>query len=336
MNTPYPPVKKRIARVCLPLAGLLAASLVLGLAVGSSPVGVRDLAASWLGGDKPDPMTAAIVLKLRLPRTLLAALAGGCLSLGGLVFQALLRNPLAEPYILGVSGGAALGAVIGVIIGLPVFWGAGPLAFIGALAALGAVLVLAGGTRDISKNSLILAGVMINTFCSAVILFFISIAHSHQLKSMLTWLMGDASAARTGPVLGLAVLVLPCFAVIFALSHRLNILLLGRETAKSLGVHVRAVSVALLTAATLMIGGVVSHTGLLGFVGLVSPHILRLTVGADHRVLAPACVLFGASFLVLCDVLARVLSRQTVMPVGVITAMIGAPLFLYLLRRKNA
>lgn len=333
MNAARPSLSCRLIRVCLPLICLLLAGLVAGLMVGSSSLSVRQVLEIILARGTGDPTMLAIVWKLRLPRTLLAALAGGALSLSGLVFQAVVRNPLADPYILGVSGGAALGAVGGIFLGLPAFWGAGPLAFAGALAAFAAVLGLSLQKGRISPASLILSGVMVNAFCSAVIMFVISIANDHTLHSTLVWLMGDTSSAGLESLPALTCCVLLGVVLVFLLSHRMNLLLLGGETAANLGVRVGLVKGLLVLAAVLMTAAVVSQTGLLGFVGLVCPHIMRLALGHDQRILVPGSVLFGACFLVFCDVGSRVLSLQGVMPVGVLTAMIGAPVFLYLLRR---
>ncbi|WP_156921555.1 FecCD family ABC transporter permease [Desulfovibrio inopinatus] len=319
----------------MPLVCLLVIGFVAGIMAGSSDISPLRFVQTLLGYGQSDPIAHAILLKLRLPRTLLAALAGGALSLSGLVFQAVLRNPLADPYILGVSGGAALGGISGMLLGLPVFWGAGPLAFTGALAAFGASVALSRKQGSISSSSLILSGVMVNTFCSAIILFFIAIAQDHTLRTTLLWLMGDTSAADLDSAYSLGFWVLPVAVIPILLSHKMNLLLLGREAARNLGVRIRLVTGLLLFSSVVMTSAVVSQTGLLGFVGLVCPHIMRLIVGYDHRVLVPGAVLFGATFLVFCDVGARLLSQQGVMPVGVLTSLVGAPAFFYLLRRSG-
>lgn len=326
----------RLTLVCLPLAGLLAAALLAGLVVGSSSLPLHDVLQALAQSDACDPTVLAIVWKLRLPRSLLAALAGGALSLSGLVFQTLVRNPLADPYILGVSGGAALGVVGGMLLGLPAFLGAGPLAFFGAMAAFGVAVTLSLRDGHVATSSLVLSGVMVNAFCSAAIMFFLSMTRDHTLHATLVWLMGDTSSATLGSLPVPALCVVAGAMLVFALSQTMNLLLLGDEAAANLGVRVRLAQGVLVTTAATMTAAVVSQTGLLGFVGLVCPHMLRLTCGHDQRVLVPASLLFGAWFLVSCDLIARLLSHAGAMPVGVLTAMIGAPIFLYLLRRSGA
>ena len=276
-----------------------------------------------------------IIWRLRFPRVLLAALLGATLSLGGMVFQALLRNPLAEPYILGISGGSAIGAIIGILLGLSRFPGIWFMAFAGSLATLGLLYIMASGRTMLSGNTLLLSGVMVNAFCSAVILFLVSIAQDSRLHNIIFWLMGDLSAATMDTVIALSCTVIPCFFIIYARSHSLNLLTLGNDMARSMGVHIRFTTSLLLVLTSLMISATVSYCGLVGFVGLVIPHMLRMALGPDHRVLAPASILGGAAFMVLCDMLSRTLPAQGEMPVGVITALIGAPLFVYLLRKSN-
>ncbi|MBI5556768.1 MAG: iron ABC transporter permease [Deltaproteobacteria bacterium] len=334
MEQTFTPIGKRLTLICLLLGLLLAAVMLLGAAVGSSnrnPLAVFDLLGSLADGGST---RQTIIWKIRLPRVLLAAVAGATLSLGGLVFQVLLRNPLAEPYILGISGGAAVGAISGMLIGIPFFPGVTVSAFSGSMATLGIVLLLASGARGERRDSLLLAGVMMNAFAGALIMFLLSISQSSQLHHILFWLMGDLSMAEAGR-LPLFALILPCYVIIFILARPMNILLTGRETATSLGVNVRKISVILLITATLMVSLVVCLSGLVGFVGLVIPHILRLTIGSDHRLLVPAGLLGGASYLVGCDLLARALPASGELPVGIITAMIGAPLFIVLLWRSG-
>jgi iron complex transport system permease protein len=185
------------------------------------------------------------------------------------------------------------------------------------------------------KDTLILAGVMVNAFCSSVIMFLISLTQDSRLHNILFWLMGDLSMSNTHRTLMLLVALLPCFAALFLLARPMNILLMGDEMAANMGVDVRLIPLVLLLVTSFMVSIVVCHTGLLGFVGLVMPHLLRLLFGPDHRLLVPACILGGGAYLILCDLLARSLPSQGEMPVGVITAMIGAPLFILLLRRSR-
>jgi iron complex transport system permease protein len=266
---------------------------------------------------------------------MLAILTGASLSLGGLVFQALLRNPLAEPYILGISGGSAVGAISGILLGFSQLQGLAFFSFGGSMAALLSILAITSGGMATKKDSLILAGVMVNAFCGSIIIFLISLTRDTRVISILFWLMGDLSMSSQTQVSLLAALVIPCSVVIFLFAQPMNLLQMGEEMAGNMGLNVRGTSLALLLTTSFMVSATVCCTGLLGFVGLVTPHLLRLLLGPDHRVLAPACILGGGAYLVLCDLLARVLPAQGEMPVGVITAMIGAPLFMFLLWRSK-
>ncbi|MFW6271602.1 MAG: FecCD family ABC transporter permease [Desulfosalsimonas sp.] len=328
-------VFKRILTVSGLMILLLGFSMFLGLSMGSSGAGFSAVKESVSGFFSHEGTIHAIVWKIRFPRVILAALVGATLSLGGLVFQAILRNPLAEPYILGISGGAAIGAIVGILLGLASFPGVGLLAFVGGMGTLFLVLGIAAGQAVAKKESLLLAGVMINAFCSAVIMFLISLTTDSRLHNIMFWLMGDLSSGGTAEAMLLAAIVLPCFAVVFWMAHRMNLLLMGREMAQSMGVNVAFVTFSLLIITSLMISATVSQCGLIAFVGLVIPHLLRLLIGSDHRVLVPACIFGGGAYLVICDLLARILPRQGEMPAGVITAMVGAPVFIYLLRRRG-
>jgi iron complex transport system permease protein len=329
------PVLKRITVVSLFLSLLLLISGFLGISIGSTTQSMGRILAVLTGHLDRSPTLSTIILQIRLPRVVLAALVGATLSLGGLVFQALLGNPLAEPYILGISGGSAVGAIIGILLGLSPFPGMALFAFAGSMATLSLVVLIASSRYSMKKDSLILAGVMVNAFCGSIIMFLISITQDSRVHSILFWLMGDLSSADVHRTPILLAVLLPCFSIIFLLARPMNILLLGEEAATGMGVDVRIVSLVLLVITSLMVSVVVCQTGLLGFVGLVMPHLLRLLFGADHRVLVPACVLGGGAFLILCDLLARSLPAQGEMPVGVITAMIGAPIFILLLWRSR-
>jgi iron complex transport system permease protein len=331
---PAPSLIRQILLLSLLLSAILVVVAFLGLAVGSSGSSLRALWAVLFRGGEADPVTAAIVWQIRLPRVVLAATAGSTLALGGLVFQALLRNPLAEPYILGTSGGAAVGAIIGMLAGLAPFPWVSLLAFLGSMTTLALVLALAGGHTGPRKDSLLLGGVMMNSFCGALIMFLISISQDSQVRHILFWLMGDLSLIGRGQ-LPLLLALLPGMVVIFLLARPMNLLLLGRETASSMGVNVRGVSLLLLVLTSFMVSLLVSQTGLIGFVGLVIPHTFRLLLGPDHRLLIPACLLGGAGYLIICDLAARTLPAAGEMPVGIITALIGAPLFIFLLWRSS-
>ena len=329
------PIIRRLVMTCLVLTLILVAAAFLGLTVGPAGGGLGKVLKVLIGQSGAESTLSDIIWRIRLPRVISAALVGAALSLGGLVFQALLRNPLAEPYILGISGGAAIGAISGILLGLSHFPGVSLTSFSGSTATVVLLLYLSSGKAVLRQDALLLSGVMVNAFCSAVILFLVSIGQTTQVHSIIFWLMGDLSMADMLQVALMAGLILPAAAVIFGLSHVMNLLLLGRETARSLGVNIRTMSLVLLAVTSLMISAAVSNCGLLGFVGLVIPHLLRFLIGSDHRILVPACTLGGGAYMILCDVLARTLPRQGEIPVGVITAMVGAPLFIILLKRAS-
>jgi iron complex transport system permease protein len=324
----------RILSIVLLLGCILLGMIYVALSIGSTGQNWHQVWKTLLSGSSESTIWT-IIWQIRFPRVLLAASVGATLGVGGLVFQALLGNPLAEPYILGISGGSAVGAILGMMLGLPLFPGGAVLAFAGSMGTLVLVLVISSGRNFIQENSLLLAGVMVNAFCSAIILFLISITQSSKLHNILFWLMGDLSSTDPLQSLGLVLLLLPSFGLIFCLAKPMNILLFGKEAAQSLGVNVRLVTYFLLVLTSLIVSATVCLAGLVGFVGLVIPHLLRLILGADHRLLVPACILGGASFMVGCDVLARSMPAQGEMPVGVVTALIGAPAFIYLLSRSK-
>jgi iron complex transport system permease protein len=337
MNTGYSSVARKISLVTLLLGLLLLFTGIVAVSTGSTGSNIGETLAILFGRGDSQSIEATIIWQIRLPRVVLSTMVGSTLALGGLVFQALLRNPLAEPYILGISGGSAIGAILAMLLGLAHFPGVTVLSFAGSIVVLAIVTLLASrtmGNTALSKDSLLLGGVMMNAFCAAVIMFLISMVRTFQVQHILFWLMGDLSVIKTGQ-LPILLLVVPCFVVIFILARPLNLLLMGRETAAAMGINVRVTIMLLLLVTSLMVSVVVSFSGLIGFVGLVIPHIFRLIVGPDHRVLVPACLLGGASYLVVCDLLARVLPSSGEMPVGIITALIGAPLFIFLLLRSK-
>jgi iron complex transport system permease protein len=325
----------KLLRVSILSAGVLAVAGFLGLAIGSSGSEAAALLRSLMGQPLENQMLTTIIWKIRLPRVILAALVGGTLSLGGLVFQALLRNPLAEPYILGISGGSAVGAIIGILLGFSRIPGVSLTAFAGSLATLGLLVLMGSGRNLLHNDALLLSGVMVNAFCSAIIMFLVSMTQDARLHNIIFWLMGDLSAVNTSQALSLFGLLLPCFLIVFWLSHNMNLLQMGNDMAAGMGVRVAANRIGLLVLTSLMVSVTVSFCGLIGFVGLVIPHVFRLALGPDHRILVPACVLGGGAYMVLCDLLARTLPQQGEMPAGVVTALIGAPLFIYLLKRTQ-
>lgn len=326
---------KRLLAVSFFLLLLVLLAMLLGISKGSTGAGLMTGLRIVLGASEADSVLEAIIWRIRFPRVMLAVLVGGTLSLGGLVFQALLRNPLAEPYILGISGGSAIGAIIGILMGLSRFPGVSLTAFAGSVATLFLLLFMTSRQTILKKDTLLLSGVMVNAFCSAVIMFLVSMTQDARLHNIIFWLMGDLSMADNRQVWILAATVFPCFVLLFWLSHTMNLLLLGKEMAQTMGINIKAVTVTLLVTTSFMVSSTVSYSGLIGFVGLVMPHLLRLVLGPDHRVLVPACVLGGGAYMVICDLLARVLPEQGEMPAGIVTAMIGAPIFIYLLKRSE-
>jgi iron complex transport system permease protein len=312
----------------------------ISLSVGSVPVGpgqiLQSLYAALTGGHSLSAQEELIVFSVRLPRIIFAGIVGASLSLRGVVFQALLRNPLADPYVLGISGGSALGAIIGILIGAGSFYlGVPLLAFLGALATVFLVFVVSGGTRGpLLDNSLLLSGVVVNAFFSAAILFFLSIVNSMELHSITFWLMGDLSRAAVKEIGVAAFCLLGGFVLLYLQAGKLNLIVQGEETARQLGVNVEWTKQWLLVVTSLITSVVVSLAGIIGFVGIMIPHMMRLVFGSDHRLLLPASALFGAAFLVAADTVARVVLSPAELPVGVITALCGAPYFIFLLKRK--
>jgi iron complex transport system permease protein len=283
--------------------------------------------------------TAAIVLEIRLPRALLAALVGAGLATAGAVLQALLQNPLADPYVLGISGGAALGGVVALALGGGVWLGASgvPLcAFAGALAASVLLYALAAAGGRAPAHSLLLTGVVFNAFASSLIVFATSAADLARVAGVFLWLIGSIRLVEPRVLAAVAVLFALGFAVALRFAFALNLIAQGDETASHLGVDVARTRRWLLAGSALMIGASVSVSGLIGFVGLIVPHLLRLVLGSDHRLLVPASALGGALFLVVADTLARVVLAPTELPVGALTALVGGPLFIALLRRDLA
>ena len=327
----------RLVVVLLALVGLVLAAAALGLTAGPSPVGARDALRALLDPTLGGP-AADIVRGIRLPRVVAALEVGACLAVAGVLFQALLRNPLADPFVLGISGGAALGGV-GVLAlggGLGLGYAAvPPAAFAGALAATALLFAVAGLRGRLSSTTLLLTGVVFNAVASAAIIFLASLGGMAEGTSIFLWLIGSLASAH-GELLGwIALLLAGGLACALPWTRALNLLSLGEESAEQLGVAVERAKRVLLFSTALMVGAAVSVSGLIGFVGLIVPHALRLVLGPDHRLLVPAAALAGAAFLALCDTVARTLLPGRELPVGAITALAGGPLFLLLLRRQN-
>jgi iron complex transport system permease protein len=285
-------------------------------------------------------MESDIFWKIRVPRVCISFLAGAGLAVSGMAFQAMFRNPLATPFTLGVASGASLGASIYVRLGL-VFSilgisGISIAAFAGAILSILLVYGLTRARRGFSITTMLLAGVAISFFFSSVILFTQYMSDFSQSFRILRWLMGGLEAVGFESVLNMAPFVISGSAIIIYMTYELNLMMTGEEIAASRGVSVRKTKKILFFATSLMVGGVVAICGPIGFVGMMVPHICRLLIGADHRYLTPATLLFGGAFLTLCDMLARTLIAPAEIPVGIITALLGGPFFIWLLLGKTS
>jgi ABC-type Fe3+-siderophore transport system permease subunit len=334
-----PPVRRRLRLAIGGFGALALATCLLAPLAGSTRIELRHVFDSSV--PFTDNADAQIFFIARLPRVLAAAIVGATLAGAGVVFQALLRNPLATPFTLGVSAGASLGAMLAITFGPSV--GAGtvisvPLAsFTGSIAAVIVVYLLASARhRGFSTSVLLLAGVTMNAFFSAVILFVQYFADMAETMRTLRWLMGDLDVAGYAPIVASLPLAIAGAVAFATLPRALNLLALGPGQAEARGVNVvRAQRVAFFSA-SLATGAAVSLGGPIGFIGIIVPHLVRLIVGADHRVVLPSSMLFGASFLVGCDLVARTVLSPVEVPVGIVTAVIGGPFFLWLLIRKQS
>jgi iron complex transport system permease protein len=304
--------------------------------IGSTPIRMAQVFSTTV--PFADNVDAQIFYIARLPRALAAALVGGTLAAAGVVFQGLLRNPLATPYTLGVSSGAALGAMLAITYGARLPIGSVEVAsLVGALAAVLVVYLIATARRQgLSSTVLLLAGVTLNAFFSALILFVQYMSDFAQIFRALRWLMGDLDVVGYRPILSALPLVLIAFVAFVRLARPLNLISLGADAAATRGVDVERAQRIAFFGGSLATGAAVSVGGPIGFVGIIVPHLVRLVVGADHRLVLPASTFFGAAFLVVCDVLARTVIAPVELPVGVVTAVIGGPFFLWLLLGKKA
>ena len=309
-------------------ASLLAFTAILGsLLSGSVDLSFSDL-ISYVLGDLPD-LQRQVLEDIRLPRTLAAFVTGAALALAGVLMQVLLRNPLADPYILGLSGGAAVGALASIMLGLGGWWLSGT-AFVGALISVGVVFGIASRAGSWSTTHLLLTGVVVSAGWGALINLMLSTSASASVQGMLFWLMGDLSQSSVGPA-QIGVLVVGAGLAMRA-ARSLNVLVRGDLVAASLGVDIKRLRLSLFFGASLLTVIAVTTAGSVGFVGLVVPHMLRLIGARDHRVLIPFSLLTGGTFLVVADTLARTLLAPQQLPVGVITALIGVPSFIAILR----
>jgi len=307
-------------------------SLIFALSVGSLPLSFVDILQT-LKGNGTD-INRSVIFELRLPRAYVAFITGAMLSLAGMLMQVLLRNPLADPYILGVSGGASVAAILAIAFGLASSL-VSAAAFIGALISIALVFGLAHGRGSWNPSRLLLTGVVIAAGWGAIINFILSLSPDQSLKGMLFWLMGDLSYAHSEQLgnLLLPSLLITGLLLSLVMARSLNVLSRGEMQASVLGVSIKPLRLSLFLLASALTAIAVTQAGSIGFVGLIVPHMMRLLISSDHRWLAPACVLAGGSLLLLSDTLARTIIAPQQLPVGVITAFVGVPLFLFLLSR---
>lgn len=324
------------------LVVLAALSAVLCLQFGAQFVGINEIvrtfarmieATSDRAGDAD--VMATILLQVRLPRIVLGFLVGCCLAAVGVALQALLRNPLADPYVLGVSSGAALGVSVAVLFGVGttvLTMSVLPLCgFAGSLVALAMMYRMAASYDRLPIYSVLLAGVILNAIFSALIMFITSIMDPNRSFGMMIWLMGSLTAPAHPTLLVFSLYVLVCLGLLFRQVKVLNVMAFGEEPARSLGIDTEWAKRRLLLLSALMTGAVVSVSGMVGFIGMVVPHAVRLIVGADHRLVMPASALVGGTFLMVADTFARTVVSPSELPVGIMTALVGGPLFVYLL-----
>ena len=327
------------------MSGLSIAALLLALVclqLGTQYVGLGQIARVFVSalfapvGDNETAVTTnVILLQVRLPRVLLGFLVGSCLASVGVALQALLRNPLADPYVLGVSSGAALGVALAVLLGI----GTTVLAlstlpicgFLGGLLALLVIYRMASTYDRLPIHSVLLAGVILNAIFSALIMFITSIMEPNRSFGMMAWLMGSLTAPAYPTLAALSAYLLVGLLLLFKQVRVLNILALGEEPARSLGIDTERAKRFIFLVSALLTGAVVSFSGMIGFIGMIIPHAVRLVVGADHRLLLPASALVGGMFLMLADTIARTAFVPSEVPVGIITALAGGPFFVYLL-----
>jgi iron complex transport system permease protein len=309
---------------------------LLSIALGSTWIPPNEVFSALFNGGG---LTGTIIQEVRLPRVLLAGIVGAALAVAGVVFQALLRNALADPFLLGISGGAGLGAAIATAIGanftigglsgMPLF------AFAGAMCAILLVYLFSRAGGGLNLHAMLLAGVVVNSICASAILGLTVMLSQENLQRMTFWMMGHLSSMEMDRIAHLAIYVLIGMVILFSVARELNQMSLGESQAAFLGTNVELTKILSFVGASLITGGAVAASGIIGFVGLIVPHAMRFIVGPDHRILMPASMLGGAAFLMLADALARTVFAPTELPVGVITALVGGPAFLALLVKRT-
>lgn len=327
---------KRAAVTIALMSAALIVIAALALSVGSEYVAAGDILSAVVAKLTGSASTLSreqevIIFSLRLPRIALAAGVGAVLAVAGASFQALLRNPLADPYILGVSGGAAIGAILGIMLAGSASFARPVMSFAGALAASGIVYQL--GRRDDDPARLVLAGVVISTFLSSVIALVIALAEDVKLRNIILWLLGDLSSGTAGGLIFVSASAVLGVLVLLTQARSLNLMMVGERDAFALGVETGRVRGIVYLTASLLTGAAVSAGGAIGYVGLVVPHLVRLATGADNRLVIPAAAIAGALLVLIADTVARVVVAPRELPTGAITALVGAPIFVYLLLR---
>lgn len=327
-----PLTAQRLAATLAVLAVVLLAASLAGISAGGVSIPIGRIIGSFTGSESLTEAERTILFSIRLPRLLLAMSVGAGLSVAGLVFQALLRNPLAEPYILGISSGGTVGTLLALSLSFGMI-GTTVSSFLGSALVMVLVYSIAQRRGQMDTTSLLLAGVMTGAFFNAVVLLIIAVTNQ-ELRNAFLWLMGNLSGATRESTAIVAPLVLLVSALLLVHAKNYNLIATGDETALQLGVNVKYVKRVSYLLASLITGIVVSISGVVGFVGLIIPHICRMVFGPDHRLLLPASFLTGATFLVLTDLISRTLLAPTEIPVGAVTAAIGAPVFIYLLRKS--
>ncbi|HEV8614918.1 MAG TPA: iron ABC transporter permease [Methylomirabilota bacterium] len=328
-------------RLALALSVLMLALLAVGLAslfLGSAALSPRVVARALTGRAQAESVESVVTLSLRLPRIVVAILAGGALAVAGVAFQALTRNPLAEPSVLGISGGAAFGVVIAQIFGMGpsvvAALGLAAFAFAGALLAAGAVYLIAAGTPTMSIQTLLLAGVIVGIFFTSAIAVVISVLDFNRLGGVIHWLLGSLAPIPPASLALFAALAGAGFWLILGRARELNLLALGEEAAQQLGVNAERLKQRVFIGAALLTATVVAFAGPIGFVGLIVPHVLRGVLGQDNRLLVPTALVGGGIFLLVADTLARNVVAPAELSVGVITSFCGAPFFVWVLRAR--
>jgi iron complex transport system permease protein len=340
----------KILMVSLALLGVWFIVVIISMNIGSVPIPIRTslrlLIDHLMGNSTGNDPLEAVLFSVRLPRVLLGSLVGAALAIAGTAFQSLLRNSLADPYVLGVSTGASMGTILyslfagwmglaltsgGILYTRPI------AAFLGAALTVGAVYIIAGGAYRHAESSqrLLLAGIVLASFLSSINVFLLTSTNQADLRGIFYWLIGDLSRPVDASIYPVTALVLLGFCLLYFFSHSLNLISMGEDDAMILGVEVRKIKTSVYLIASLITGAVVSISGPIAYIGLICPHMARMLFGSDNRILFPAVFIFGAIFTLLADTVARTILSPAELPVGIVTALCGAPLFIYLLRRKG-